>query len=283
MQICLFTWQIYLYTRLGPNINFRFIHFILKVFYIVCCRNWWDIEISNVTWEWSARMRTNVWHWVYLPPFYFRWRWFPNMLRRHLCTAITKKRLFFLQKLSLSAEWRYSANKLHFLVMYLLIYVPRSNQIMKDNLDHNPSSTAAHGSFHETGISIIKQPTNGNSGIYGTQSEFEMVQQNIKPLLSVSYVLVVSMKAATISVQQIRTGLGTGQYILLATYRVTIQSEQINPLAYLAHKVSPQPIHPHTMADWVVFFDLRQALWEEPFTIGKPNFKTLIVIDTLNL
>ena len=35
------------------------------------------------------------------------------------------------------------------------IYVPRSNQIIKDNLDHNPSSTAAHGSFHENCIRIL--------------------------------------------------------------------------------------------------------------------------------
>ena len=109
--------------------------------------------------------------------------------------------------------------------------VPRSNQILKDDLDHNPSSTAANCSIHETSSSIIKRPTNENPGIYGTQSEFDMVQTKITHSLSGSYVPVMSMKAVNISVQQIRTGLGTGQYISFATYHVTMQSEQINPLA----------------------------------------------------
>ena len=39
------------------------------------------------------------------------------------------------------------------------------------------------------------------------------------------------MKAVNISVQQIGTSLGKRQYILLATYHTTMQSEQINPLA----------------------------------------------------
>ena len=34
-------------------------------------------------------------------------------------------------------------------------------------------------SFHVTIISIIQQQTNGDPGLYGTQSEFEIVQANI--------------------------------------------------------------------------------------------------------
>ena len=33
-----------------------------------------------------------------------------------------------------------------------------------DNLDHNPSSTTAEGSFHGTGISLIQSPSNTNTG-----------------------------------------------------------------------------------------------------------------------
>ena len=33
-----------------------------------------------------------------------------------------------------------------------------------DNIDHNPSSTTAEGSFHGTGISLFQQPTMKNSG-----------------------------------------------------------------------------------------------------------------------
>ena len=33
-----------------------------------------------------------------------------------------------------------------------------------DNIDHNPSSTTAKGSFHETGISLIQFPTKENEG-----------------------------------------------------------------------------------------------------------------------
>ena len=66
------------------------------------------------------------------------------------------------------------------------------------------------------------------------------------------------MKAANISVQHIRTSLGTGQCKSLATYHATMQSEQINSLAIvyttLAHKVSLQPMNLHTMRDWVMLF-----------------------------
>ena len=34
-----------------------------------------------------------------------------------------------------------------------------------DNLDHNPSSTTAQGSFHGTGISVFQFPTETNHGI----------------------------------------------------------------------------------------------------------------------
>ena len=34
-----------------------------------------------------------------------------------------------------------------------------------DNLDHNPSSTTAQGSFHGTGISMFQFPTETNLGI----------------------------------------------------------------------------------------------------------------------
>ena len=47
----------------------------------------------------------------------------------------------------------------------------------------------------------------------------------------ITVTVAVSMKAANISVKQIHTSLRTGQYILLATYHATLQSEQTNPLA----------------------------------------------------
>ena len=34
-----------------------------------------------------------------------------------------------------------------------------------DNLDHNPSSTTAQGSFHGTAISVFQFPSSRNSGI----------------------------------------------------------------------------------------------------------------------
>jgi len=33
-----------------------------------------------------------------------------------------------------------------------------------DNLDHNPSSTTAEGSFHGTGISLMQSPSKTNMG-----------------------------------------------------------------------------------------------------------------------
>ena len=67
--------------------------------------------------------------------------------------------------------------------------------------------------------------------------------------MSGAYVPVVSMKAANISVQQLRTSLRTGQYISLATYHATVQSEQINPLASIHYpytqSVTPTDASPH--------------------------------------
>ena len=86
---------------------------------------------------------------------------------------------------------------------------------------------------------------------------------------------------------QIRTSLGRGQYShWLHITPLSNLGKSIYLPAYttLSHKVSPQPMHPPTMTKWVMFFlGLRQALWEEPLTMGKPNFNTLIVTIRLNL
>lgn len=42
-----------------------------------------------------------------------------------------------------------------------------------DNIDHNPSSTTAQGSFHGTGISIFQFPTSSNSGVVRDPIAFE--------------------------------------------------------------------------------------------------------------
>ena len=73
----------------------------------------------------------------------------------------------------------------------------------------------------------------------------------------ITVTVAVPMKAANISVKQIHTSLRTGQCILLATYHATLQSNKpIHLPVYtnLAHKVSPQRMHPHTMTELVVFF-----------------------------
>ena len=147
-----------------------------------------------------------------------------------------------------------------------------------DNVDHNPSSTAGNSSFHGTSISIIQQPTNGDPGIYGTQSEIEMVQTNIKPWLSGSYTPVVSMKAVNISVSEKDN---TSYWLHITPQSNLNKSIHLPVYTTLAHEVSLQTMHPHTGPS--CFLGLKQALLEEPLTMGKPNFNTLILIDRFNL
>ncbi len=50
-----------------------------------------------------------------------------------------------------------------------------------DNLDHNPSATTAHGSFHGTSISLFQQPSNDKPGTPQEIPEEEM--QTVQKLL----------------------------------------------------------------------------------------------------
>ena len=64
-----------------------------------------------------------------------------------------------------------------------------------DNIDHNPSSTTAHGSFHRTGISLFQHPTprspgercasNENSSITSTKRLAPLPEfySNVKPVI----------------------------------------------------------------------------------------------------
>lgn len=47
---------------------------------------------------------------------------------------------------------------------FLTIYIKETAIYSGDNIDHNPSSTTAHSSFHGTGISIFQFPTVENPG-----------------------------------------------------------------------------------------------------------------------
>jgi len=53
-----------------------------------------------------------------------------------------------------------------------------------DNIDHNPTATTAHGSFHGTGISLMQQPDEFSSGIQRSVlfSYMPLVSRKIKPL-----------------------------------------------------------------------------------------------------
>jgi hypothetical protein len=53
-----------------------------------------------------------------------------------------------------------------------------------DNIDHNPTATTAHGSFHGTGISLMQQPDEFSSGIQRSVlfSYMPLGSRNIKPL-----------------------------------------------------------------------------------------------------
>ena len=52
-----------------------------------------------------------------------------------------------------------------------------------DNIDHNPSSTSAHGSFHGTAISLLQHPTNECRGI---QRPATVIDENIQGRRSLS-------------------------------------------------------------------------------------------------
>ena len=49
-----------------------------------------------------------------------------------------------------------------------------------DNIDHNPSSTSAHDSFHGTGISLFQHPRNENDGVDRSQVDFEQPAAVVK-------------------------------------------------------------------------------------------------------
>ena len=73
-----------------------------------------------------------------------------------------------------------------------------------DNLDHNPTSTTAEGSFHGTGISIFQQPTKNDPGVLREAPRFEQQSRNVKPQLLESYSIVpaVYLKPSTIAVPE---------------------------------------------------------------------------------
>ena len=144
-----------------------------------------------------------------------------------------------------------------------------------------------------------------------TQSEFEMVETNKKPLLQGSYVPVpaVSMKTANIpvntkhlhnicttlnqhqrrwadvvqmlckcfvftgiSVHQVRTNLETGHHIGCVMPQCNL-NQSIHHYTLPSHiQWHPQPIYPHIIPDSVVFF---LVFREEPLTLCPPNFNTL--------
>ena len=76
-----------------------------------------------------------------------------------------------------------------------------------DNLDHNPSATTAHGSFHGTSISLFQQPSNDKPGTPQEIPEEEM--QTVQKLLElqVQYKETNSAKLPNIAgpVQPVRT------------------------------------------------------------------------------
>ena len=73
-----------------------------------------------------------------------------------------------------------------------------------NNLDHNPSSSTAKGSFHGTGISLFQLPTAVNLGI--KQSDIRLHFTDTKKInqLPDSYTIVPAMalKATSVSVPQ---------------------------------------------------------------------------------
>ena len=71
-----------------------------------------------------------------------------------------------------------------------------------DNIDHNPSSTTASGSFHGTAISLFQHPTPDFSGTYrSVHEELEVTQCRNVAALPESYTLVpqVEMRVTSIS------------------------------------------------------------------------------------
>lgn len=84
-----------------------------------------------------------------------------------------------------------------------------------DNLDHNPSSTTAQGSFHGTGISIIQQPTKDHPGIIRNHpvSISNTTSNSAKSLVlpdSYSIVPAVYMKPPTTEVPRIEHSTTSG-------------------------------------------------------------------------
>ena len=56
-----------------------------------------------------------------------------------------------------------------------------------DNIDHNPSATSAHDSFHGTGISLFQHPTTDYEGVsrdpqYVTQQHSEVSSKSVMNL-----------------------------------------------------------------------------------------------------
>lgn len=82
-----------------------------------------------------------------------------------------------------------------------------------DNLDYNPSSMTAQGSFHGTSISIIQHPTQENHGIERAPLMFQTANAKQKPQLPDAFAIVpaVYMKPSATSVPAAATEEITGQ------------------------------------------------------------------------
>ena len=74
-----------------------------------------------------------------------------------------------------------------------------------NNLDHNPTSSTAKGSFHGTGISLFQFPTAENPGIKQTDIRLNSVDAKRNHQLPDSYTIVpaVALKTTSVSVPQL--------------------------------------------------------------------------------
>lgn len=79
-----------------------------------------------------------------------------------------------------------------------------------DNIDHNPSSTTAKGSFHGTGVSLFQFPTSSKLGDKQNDIRLPLPDSKKNHRLPDSYTTVsaVVLKVAKVSVPQLRRRAG---------------------------------------------------------------------------